>query len=73
MISNLVSEFNFGIGIDYKNLQYFRQIQTEIAYVTKHRDELLAAMDDSKRQERLDLCRKLEEKVRHIPWIEATI
>lgn len=39
------------------------QIQTEIAYVTKHRDELLAAMDPKQRQERLEYCRKLEEKV----------
>lgn len=39
------------------------QVQTEIAYVTKHREEVLAAMDPKQRQERLDICRKLEEKV----------
>lgn len=38
------------------------QVQTEIAYVTKHREELLAAMDAEQRRERLDLANKLIEK-----------
>lgn len=37
-------------------------MQTEIAYVTKHREELLAAMDAEQRRERLDFANKLIEK-----------
>lgn len=42
--------------------EYLR-VQTEIAYVTKHRDEVLAAMDAEQRRERLDFANKLIEKV----------
>lgn len=40
----------------------FVQIHTEIAYVTKHRDELLSKMEPKERKERLELCNKLMEK-----------
>lgn len=39
------------------------KVQTEIAYVTKHREELLAAMDADQRRERLDIAKKIKEKV----------
>lgn len=39
------------------------QVQTEIAYVTKHREELLAAMDLEQRMERLDIAKKIQERV----------
>lgn len=61
----------FFLYIFWRNCVYIKktnvsikfQVQTEIAYVTKHREEVLAAMDPKQRQERLDICRKLEEKV----------
>lgn len=37
-------------------------MQTEIAYVTQHREELLSKMDPETRRQKLDLCSKLEEK-----------
>lgn len=40
------------------------QVQTDLAYVTKHREELLAAMDAEQQRERLELSHKLTEKVK---------
>ncbi|XP_031629382.1 mitogen-activated protein kinase kinase kinase 7 isoform X2 [Contarinia nasturtii] len=40
----------------------YLKIHTEIAYVTKHRDEILSRMDAKERQERLEICNKLMEK-----------
>lgn len=39
-----------------------KQVQTEIAYVSQHRDELLSKMDPETRSQKLDLCKKLEER-----------
>jgi len=40
----------------------YLKVQTEIAYVTRHREKLLAAMAEDQRQERLEISRKLEER-----------
>lgn len=64
---NLVSQQPFEIiSLDLFSLLHrpFGQIHTEIAYVTKHRDEILSKMDAKERKERLELCNKLMEKVR---------
>lgn len=50
--------------MNFHQMFVFLQIHTEIAYVTKHRDEILSKMDAKERQERLELCNKLMEKVR---------
>lgn len=49
------------ILFNFVNLGF--QVHTEIAYVKKHRDELLAAMNPEERQKRLDYFSKLKEKV----------
>lgn len=38
------------------------QVQTEIAYVTQHREELLSKMDPETRRQKLEVCSKLEER-----------
>lgn len=38
------------------------QVQTEIAYVTQHREEVLSKMDPETRRQKLDYCSKLEER-----------
>lgn len=53
-LKHFVSLFSFSFS--------FEQIHTEIAYVTKHRDEILSKMDPRERKERLELCNKVMEK-----------
>lgn len=43
---------------------FFSQNQTEIAYLTKHKEGLLQSMSPEERSLRLDICNKLKEKVR---------
>lgn len=64
---------NFSYRISLNDLSFFFsrrlicfQIQTEIAYVTKHKNELLMGMNEDVRQKRLDYCKKLQEKVLHL-------
>lgn len=38
--------------------------QTEIAYLTKHKESLLQSMSPEERNVRLDICNKLKEKVK---------
>lgn len=60
-----IENFNkiYKIRMNPYDIVAFLQIHTEIAYVTKHRDEILSKMDAKERQERLELCNKLMEKV----------
>lgn len=57
------SDLSKQIFDEHKQLaKEYLKIHTEIAYVTKHRDEILSKMDTKERQERLELCNKLMEK-----------
>uniref|UniRef100_A0A1L8DKR2 Mitogen-activated protein kinase kinase kinase 7 n=1 Tax=Nyssomyia neivai TaxID=330878 RepID=A0A1L8DKR2_9DIPT len=57
------NELSMQIFDEHKQLaQNYLKLQTEIAYVTKHRDEILAAMSPQERQARQEYCERLEEK-----------
>lgn len=47
------------------NISIFLQIQTELAYVTKYRDDLVAKMEPKQRSIFLEYSQKLKEKVIH--------
>uniref|UniRef100_A0A7G3AK56 Mitogen-activated protein kinase kinase kinase 7 n=1 Tax=Lutzomyia longipalpis TaxID=7200 RepID=A0A7G3AK56_LUTLO len=57
------NDLSMQIFEEHKQLaQNYLKLQTEIAYVTKHRDEILAAMSPQERQARQEYCERLEEK-----------
>ncbi|XP_059616737.1 mitogen-activated protein kinase kinase kinase 7 [Phlebotomus argentipes] len=57
------NELSMQIFEEHKQLaQDYLKLQTEIAYVKKNRDELLAAMSPQERQARQEYCERLEEK-----------
>lgn len=62
-VGSAIKHINFWPIFTHRIHLSYIQIHTEIAYVTKHRDEILSKMDPEKRQERLELCNKLMEKV----------
>lgn len=54
---NTRQSFIFNGSINWK-------VQTQRAYAAKHKERLLAAMDPEQRRERLDIAKKLEERVK---------